>query len=280
MPINASTPDLDWLNTGWNTHPIRGLILDIDGVLELRELPCPGAPETLAALREKGLKLCFMTNSTLKSRASCAARLRQKGFAVSDQEVITASSASAAYLRQLQPRSCWVLVEGAGLDEFAGLPHDEHDPEVIVLGDFFSRFDFDTCNQILRLLKRGARLVGMQPELVDSSSGEVELNVGSVVEMLARAAQVQPVYISKPACFAFELALQILQLNRSEVVVVGDRVDTDIQGAAQCGFRSVPVRAGEFDPRELLTSPYQPDQTISSFSELPGILSGLVKAVG
>jgi HAD superfamily hydrolase (TIGR01458 family) len=277
MSIDATNPKLDWLNTGWNAHPIRGLILDIDGVLEFQGLPCPGAPETLAGLREMGLKLCFLTNSTLKSRASCAARLRQKGFAISDDEVITASSASAAYLRLIKPRSCWVLVEGAGIDEFAGLPHDEQNPEVIVIGDNYSRFNCDTFNRILRLLKRGARLIGMQPELVDSSSGELELNVGSFVEMLARAAQVQPVYIGKPACFGFELALEVLQLHRREVVVVGDRIDTDIQGAAQCGFRSVLVRSGEYDPRNLLASACQPDQTISSFTELPEILSGLVK---
>lgn len=280
MAINPPDSIQDLHPPDWNTHPIRGLILDIDGVLEFQGQTCPGAPETLTALREIGLKLCFLTNSTLKSRASCAARLRQKGFAVSDEEVITASSATAAYLRRLQPRSCWVLVEGAGLDEFADLPLDEEDPEVIVIGDFFSNFDFDHCNRILRLLKRGARLIGMHTELIDRSSGELELNVGSVVEMLARAARIQPVYIGKPAPFAFELALELLGLDRSQVIAVGDQISTDIQGAIWSGLRSVLVRSGEFDPRDLLLPACQPNRIISSFRELPEILSGLVKVGG
>lgn len=265
-PADSTPPPLDGA-------PICGLILDIDGVLEFQGRPCPGAPETLSALRRMGLRICFLTNSTLKSRASCAARLRQKGFELSEEEVITASSASAAYLRRIKPRSAWVLLEGAGLDEFAGLPIDEEDPEVIVIGDFFSTLNFDTLNQILRRLKRGARLIGMHSEMVDCSAGELELNVGSVVEMLARAARVQPVYIGKPAPFAFELALELLGLERGQVVVVGDQIQTDILGANRSGLRSVLVRNGEFDPRDPLSSTIRPDRTISSVTELPEVIS-------
>lgn len=274
--MGNTSPNLPIRANCWTNDPICGLILDIDGVLEYQGLPYPGAIDTLDALREMGIRLCFLTNSTLKSRASCAARLRQKGFSVTEDEVITAASASAAYLRQIKPRSCWVLVEGAGLDEFAGLPLDSDDPEVVVIGDNRSKFNFDTFNRILRLLKRGARLVGMQAELVDSSIGELELNVGSIVEMLARAAGIQPVYIGKPASFAFDLALENLKLSRGEVAAVGDRISTDIQGAVQSGLRSVLVTTGEHDPSDLLSTEFLPDRIIASFNELPSLLANLL----
>ncbi len=89
------------------------------------------------------------------------------------------------------------------------------------------------------------------------------------------AARLQPVCIGKPAGFAFELALDVLKLNRRDVIIVGVRIHTDLQGAAQRGFRSVLVRAGEFNPRERLSSPNFPhDQINSSFTELPEVLLG------
>ena len=83
---------------------IRGIIFDIDGVLEFQGSVYPGAVETLKKLRDRGFALRFLTNSTLKSRASCAARLRRAGYRVSDDEVITASYATEFI-------QCWWEIE-------------------------------------------------------------------------------------------------------------------------------------------------------------------------
>ena len=77
---------------------IRGVIFDIDGVLEFQGEVYPGAIETIDLLRNKGIVLRLLTNSTLKSRVSCARRLRESGFEIFDEEVITASYATARYL--------------------------------------------------------------------------------------------------------------------------------------------------------------------------------------
>lgn len=231
--------------------PIQGVIFDIDGILEYQGRVYPGALEVVGSLRVNGVKLRFLTNSTLKSRASCADRLRRLGFEVFDEEVITASYATAEYLRQVKPRSVWVMLERQGLDEFKDFHQDESDPEYLVIGDNRSRFDFETLNRALRLLKKGARLVGMQNELIDSSMGELELNVGSWVRMLELASGVEAVYIGKPCAYAFELATRSLGLEGKQVLVVGDRVLTDIQGARNAGLRSALVKTGEYRPGDL-----------------------------
>ena len=154
---------------------IRGMIFDIDGVLEYQGRVCPGAVEAIDELRNRGIVLRFLTNSTLKSRRSCAEGLRKRGFEVWDEEVITASYATAAYLRELRPRSCWVMLEREGLEEFREFQQDLEDPEYIVVGDNRSVFDFGHLNLALRLLLKGAKLIGMQSELVETSVGEPEL---------------------------------------------------------------------------------------------------------
>lgn len=203
---------------------ISGVILDIDGVLEFQGQVYPGAVETIDWLRNRGIMLRFLTNSTLKSRESCASRLRRGGFRVTPEEVITASYATAVYLEELNPRSCWIMLEREGLDEFGKFNHDTENPEVIVVGDYRSRFDFEHLNRALRLLLSGAKLVGMTPELVDTSTGAAELNVGAWVKMLEQASGVKATYVGKPSRYIFELTLRSMGLGKDEVVVVGDRV--------------------------------------------------------
>ena len=246
---------------------VRGLIFDVDGVLEWRGEVCPGAVDTINALRRRGMVLRFLTNSTLKSRHSCAERLRRAGFRILDEEVITALYATTEYLRGLSPRSCWVMLEREGLDEFKDLRQDTENPEYIVIGDNRSKFDFDHLNKALRLLLNGAKLISMQGELVDRSLGEPELHVGSWAGMLERAAGVEAVYLGKPSSYVFDLALKTMGLEKSKVVMVGDKVSTDIVGAKNSGLRSVLLKVGEFDERELLAG-VEPDWMLDSITEV------------
>ncbi len=245
---------------------IKGVIFDIDGVLEFQGQVYPGAVDTVAALRDRGLVLRFLTNSTMKSRRSAAERLRREGFSLSDDEVITASYAAAAYLAEQQPRSCWVMVDGEGMDEFVNFDQDPLDPEYIVLGDNRSRFNFEYLSQALWLLLSGSKLIVMQPELIDKSQGQTELNVGAWGRMLEQAAGIEATYLGKPSPYVFELTLRTMDLAKHQVVVVGDQLGTDIKGANDFGIRSILLRTGEFRQRGLGTA--APDFVLDSIQEL------------
>jgi len=250
---------------------LRGIVLDVDGVLDYQGEACPGAIDAVARLRRQGLALRFLTNSTLHSRASRAARLVAEGFDVSPEEVITASYATARYLEQQRATSCWVMVEGEGLDELSAFRHDEENPEYVVVGDYRDRFTFHHLNRALRLLLNGAKLVGMSPELLDRSTGTPELNVGSWVRMLETAARVRAVYVGKPQPYGFRLALADMRLSKDQVVMVGDRVDSDIKGARRLGIRSVLVKSGEYRVGDLERG-VEPDFVIDSLGELVNLL--------
>ena len=245
---------------------LRGIIFDIDGTLEFKDRLYPGVAEVIKKLRETGFVLRFLTNSTMHSRMSRAVRLVKSGLFVSPKEIITASYATACYLRLLNPRSCWVMLEGEGLEEFPELSQDPLNPEYIVIGDNRSKFDFDTMNHALRLLLRGAKIIGMNPDLVDNSSGEPELNVGSWVKILEVAAGVEAVYIGKPFPWIFELTLEGMGLNQEQVLMIGDRVQTDIRGAKEFGIRAALVKTGEYNPRDLDDA--KPDFIMDSMEDL------------
>ncbi len=252
----------------------RGIIFDIDGVLTYQGQILPGAIEAVRLLQRKGVKIRFLTNSTLKSRQSCAARLREQDFWVQDDEVLTASYTTAVYLRTLNPRSIWLFLEREGVDEFADFIQDLTHPEYIVIGDNRSKFDFEHLNRALRLLKSGSKLIGMTSELVDSSLGALELNVGSWVKMLELASGIKATYIGKPEPFGFIQALSSMKLKPDQALVVGDRIQSDVLGAQNAGITSVLVKTGEFQESDLDEFP-QPYFVINSLEELPGILDNV-----
>ncbi len=252
---------------------IKGIIFDIDGVLEYRGKVYSHAVDTVQSMRNRGLVVRFLTNSTLKSRASCARILREKGFTVFDDEVFTASYVTATYLRFLHPRSCWIMLDGEGRAEFQDFQQDYESPEYIVIGDNRSCFDFDHLNKALRLLLNGAKLIGMQSELIDTTMGEAELNVGSWVGMLERASGVRAVYTGKPNSFAFELALQSMVLGNKQVAMISDRLTSDMTGASKIGLQTVLITTGESCASDLKNN-VQPDFIINSIRDIPDLTLG------
>ncbi len=248
----------------------QGVLFDIDGVLEFQGKAYPGAVELLEVLRNKGINIRILTNSTLKSRKVCAAKLHQLGFNVLEEEVITASWATARYLEELNPKSCWVMLRGKGLEEFKDVNLVNENPEYIVLGDYREGFNFESMNRALNFLLEGARLIVMIPEKVDHSLGGVELTVGAYGQMLEDAAGIKATYIGKPGSYMFDTALEGINADRDRVLMIGDRVATASLGARRAGIKSVLVKTGEFKESDL-AGDVQPDYIVDSVNEI-GVL--------
>jgi len=247
---------------------IRGIIFDIDGVLTYQGKVYPGARETVEYLRNQGIILRFLTNSTLKSRKSCADKLNKAGFHINTSEVITASYATAMYLRKKNPVSCWVMLDGEGLQEFKEFRHNENNPEYIIVGDYRNNFNFNNMNKALRLMIKGSQLIVMIPELIDTSLGEIELNVGSWAGMLERATGTKAVYVGKPNPFVFDLTVDTTGLPKERVCIVGDSISTDIQGANNVGIKSVLLKTGAFEIEKHLVKTVKTDWIIDSIEEV------------
>jgi NagD protein len=254
--------------TRFNKPNLKGVIFDLHGVLMFEGEVYSDAAELLDSLHQKGITFRILSNSTLESRKSCADKLRKKGITVYEDEVITASFATAQYLKTLHPRSCWIMLKREGLDEFRDFHHDSENPEYVVLGDFREDFNFQNLNKALRLLSGGAKFIVMIPEIVDNSMGELELNVGAYGKMLEEAANIKATYIGKPNRYVFDIALNTMGITeKNKILMVGDRISTDILGARNAGLKTALVKAGEFRESDL-ESPITPDYIFDSVREV------------
>jgi HAD superfamily hydrolase (TIGR01458 family) len=248
---------------------VEGVIFDLDGVLEFQGKAYPGAVELLASLRRRQIPIRVLSNSTLKSRASCTEKLNQRGFNIYEHEVVTASFATARYLETLNPRSCWIMLKGEGLTEFRGFRHEPTNPEYLVVGDFREDFNFQNMNKALRLLCKGAKLIVMITETVDSSLGEMELTVGAYGKMLEDAAGIRATYIGKPNRYIFDITLDTMgNIDRSKVLMVGDRIGADVLGAKNIGLKTALVKTGEFQERDLESPIAAPDYIFDSVRDI------------
>ena len=250
------------------------LLVDIDGVLVVSWEPLPGAVEALEALQSARVPIRYLTNTTSRTKAQITEALRDVGFDVTPDEVLTATAATASHLAaHHQGARCLLLNSGdvsADLAEVtlveAGTPSDEVD--VVIIGGAGDEFSYQLLNQALACLIGGAALVAMHRNLLWRTRGGLQLDAGVYVLALERAAGVEATIIGKPAPAMFDAALDSLGARASEAAMVGDDLDTDVRAAQELGITGIQVRTGKFLPEQLDEGP-PPDVLIDSFADVP-----------
>ncbi len=150
---------------------VRAVLVDIDGVLTVSWRPLPGAVEALRQIREAGLAVLLVTNTTSRTRASIAETLADAGFPLSAEDILTAPAATAAYLAGHCPGArCALLNSGAIEEDLEGVTVvDAADtgtvPDVVLVGGAGPEFGYAALDGAFGHLQRGARLVAMHRNL-------------------------------------------------------------------------------------------------------------------
>ena len=251
---------------------LAAFVLDIDGVLHLDEVPIPGAAEAVARLRQMGYGVCFFTNVTASSRAARAVRLQEYGIEADPDEILTASSVTADWLRERGSPRCYLLLHGSGRDEFAGLEVDATDPEIVVVGEMGETLRPALLNRALETLLYGAELVATQKNRYWLEDGRRALDVGAYVAALEFASGQRATVIGKPAPYGYRAALRLLGLPADQVAMVADDLAVDLAGARAVGMRTVLVESGEYGPASAQQGE-APDLALPSIAHLPAWLA-------
>jgi HAD superfamily hydrolase (TIGR01458 family) len=256
---------------------IDGLLLDIDGVLAVSWEPLPGAVDALQRLRDDAVPFRLITNTTTKTRADLASTLRDAGFDVADEEIVTAVVATAEHLRTAHPGArVFVLSDGDATADLAGIDLvDVDDADVIVIGGACEDFTYSTMNRIFRRLMDGAALVGMHRNLFWKTSAGLELDGGVYIAGLEEAASVTAVICGKPAKAYFDAGLAMLDVTADRAAMVGDDIANDIIGAQTAGLTGILVRTGKYRPDDERREDGRPDHVLGSFADVPDFLGSI-----
>ena len=277
-------------------HGVRGLLLDLDGVLVLAGKAVPGAPEALAELDRRGFPYLIVTNTSLVSRVSLAGWGRSIGFTTPPDRFQSALSASAELVRrEYRDGAVFVIASHDALAEFAGLnvvdgAGVDADPDAVaavVLGDSPDQLTKANLDRAFRLVRGGAALIGMHRNPWWITPEGPTLDAGAFLVALEWATDRKARIVGKPAPAFFRVGIERLAAEaasrgeprprRADLAMVGDDVGSDIGGGRRAGLRTVFVRSGKHGDAELAaaasgTRGYAPDAVAPSIAEVVAAL--------
>jgi HAD superfamily hydrolase (TIGR01458 family) len=250
---------------------VRGVLLDIDGVLVVSWEALPGAVDAVRRIRAAGLPLVFLTNTTSRTRAQISASLAEAGFAPGDDELLTAGMATATYLAAEHPGARCLMLNDGPSDDLSGVttvgPGEPAD--VVVIGSAGPSFGWELLNAAARAILDGAALVAMHGTMVWQTAGGICIDGAAYVAALERATGCTATTIGKPAPEMFTTALGRLGVAADDAVMVGDDLDGDVLAAQAVGITGILVRTGKFREVTLARAAAPPDAVIDSVAELP-----------
>ena len=234
-------------------------LLDLDGVVYLGGAAIPGAAEALARAVAAGLRLAFVTNNAYRTPAAIAAQLTGLGVAASPADIVTSAQAAARLLAERLPRGSAVLVIGGeglrmavrerGLRPVT-VAADQ--PAAVVQG-YSPDIGYAHLAEGALAVGAGALFVASNADATLPTPRGLQPGNGSVVRVIANATGVEPLVAGKPETPLHAESVQRTGARRP--LVVGDRLDTDIEGACRVGADSLLVLTGVTTPAGLLAAP-------------------------
>jgi HAD superfamily hydrolase (TIGR01458 family) len=251
---------------------MAAILLDIDGVFHVSGKPIAGAAEAVSTLRQRGHRLRFVTNTTVRTRRVLTAELKGFGVEVRDDELQTTA---AAAVRALRGRRVLALTMPSVVEDLEGLDLVGEDADAVLVGgadegDETGRvFSYMNLARAFAELQTGADLYCLHKNRWWQTSRGPLLDSGAFVAGLEYAAGVEAVVIGKPSPMYFEAALEALDAEPKLTWMVGDDIEADIAGAQRFGLRTALVRTGKFRPDDLERAGITPDIVVNSLAELP-----------
>jgi glycerol-1-phosphatase len=251
-------------------------LLDLDGVVYLGGTAILGAAEALGKATAAGMRLAFVTNNAFRTPAAIAAQLTGLGVPASAQDIVTSAQAAARLLADRLPAGAPVLVVGGmglraavrerGLRPVSAVAEN---PAAVVQG-YAPDVGYAALAEGALAVGAGALFVATNADPTLPTSRGPQPGNGSLMQVIANATGIRPLVAGKPEPPLHTESVQRTGARRP--LVIGDRLDTDIEGASRAGTDSLLVLTGVTKPADLLAAP--PAHRPTYVDEgLPGLLS-------
>jgi len=260
-------------------NDIRGLIIDMDGVLWHGDEPQPGLEAFFQALRELNLPFVLATNNASLTARQYVSKLAGMGVEVTEDEILTSGMATASYLAERYvPDATRVFVIGSvgateplldrgfhltGLYELG--PGQGAD---LVVSGLDRQLSWDKLATAALNIRAGAAFYATNGDVtLPTEQGCVPGN-GATLAALEAATGVAPIIIGKPEPVLYQQAFALLGVLPEHTLAIGDRLDTDILGAVRAGIRSLMVLSGISSLEDIDAVDYAPTWVMQDIREL------------
>ena len=248
----------------------RAFICDMDGVIYHGNRLLPGVRQFVEWMQREHKRYLFLTNSSERSPMELRLKMRRLGMEIDTAHFYTSALATAGFLASQVPNGTAYVIGEAGLIHAlyeVGYSMNDLNPDYVVVGES-KTYNYETVIRAANLVRKGARLIGTNPDMTGPAEGGIVPATGSLILPIASTAGVEPYFIGKPNPVMMRQALRRLESKREETAIIGDRMDTDIVSGIESGIDTVLVLSGVSDLDTPAKFAYRPNLVLDSVGTL------------
>ena len=251
-----------------NDFRIKGFLFDLDGVFCIENRVLPGAIETLDYLNCHNIPYRFLTNTTTKSRSSLFHSLLKLKFPILEEHIISASYAGVLKLRELNSPICQLILSEESKKDYLEFIIDNEHPEYIVIGDLDKGWSFDIMNDIFNKVINGSKILALHKGKYFKTFNGMQIDSGAFIKGIEYASSTKSIVVGKPERDFFNIAIDQIKIPKENLMMVGDDIVNDIEGAQLSGIRSTLVKTGKYRDDLVGKTNISPDFIINSIDEI------------
>ena len=245
-------------------------ILDMDGTVYLGDELFPETLPFLSRIRSAGKRYLFFTNNASRSPETYVTRLSNMGIPVTREDILTSGDVTLHFLKTQRPGQSVYIVGTPDLIqsfESEGILLNDQDPD-IVLVSFDTTLTYEKLEKACRFIREGAEFLSTHPDLNCPVQGGFIPDSGAICALVTASTGVDPRYFGKPYPETLNMLMDTTGCSKEEMVVIGDRLYTEIAMGVQNGVDAVLVLSGETSQEDAEQSPIKPDFIVDSIGDL------------
>ncbi|MHC5216086.1 TIGR01457 family HAD-type hydrolase [Enterococcus sp. LJL128] len=248
----------------------KGYLIDLDGTIYLGKDIIPAGKRFVERLQKTEQPFLFVTNNTTKTPEAVAERLAMEfDIHIAPQTIYTASLATIDYMKEQGAGNKVYVIGESGLIDLileAGFVWDEETPDYVVVG-LDTKITYEKLVKATLAIRKGAVFIGTNPDKNIPTERGLLPGAGSMISLVETAVQRKPIMIGKPNAIIMNEAVKVMGLKKSDVLMVGDNYETDIQAGIQNDIDTLLVLSGFTQKEDVPNLPIPATYTIASLDE-------------
>jgi len=248
------------------------VFLDLDGTVYVGDSLLPRAKDFLDCLSQKNIFTYFLSNNSSRSKRDYVKKLANLGISSNEDRIILSTDGVIEYLLERNTRHVYIVGTESMKEMFlqVGLEVDSPTPEYIVLG-FDTELTYEKLKKATLFIQKGIRLIATHPDLVCPSPEGFIPDTGSMLALFEKATQKKPVKIfGKPNPEMVAHIIKKHDVHSQEVVMIGDRIYTDMELARKIPCDFILVLSGETKRKDVSDLKNQPFLVVENIGSLIG----------
>ena len=272
-PQATSAPTLDRLASA------KAWIFDMDGVLYRGSAPLPGATDLFATLQLRSIPFRLATNNSTMTPAQYVKKLAKMDLDIPEEWIVTSGVATRDYVLSRFPKGSVIYVVGEPAlfeqlfqtDDLIQANGTNLQAAAVVAG-LDRKFTYDKLSEAHRQILGGAAFIATNSDVTLPTEHGLEPGCGALIAAIQASTGKAPAFVGKPETLMFDSICRQLDVLPSDVVSVGDRLDTDIVAGSRAGTLAILVLTGVSTREDIATAEARPDLV---FTDLNAVLSAI-----